>query len=124
MEEIKDYQDSMKFDPMKERINFNMSPANAEMLHNRIQDQLMDEQERVRQYRREHKLCVNDWKTGVAHDGENFYCKHCLKQIRKEHRKPKAYPITGYKSIGRNDPCPCGSGRKYKQCCLGSQKIG
>ena len=21
--------------------------------------------------------------------------------------------------IGRNEPCPCGSGRKYKQCCLG-----
>ncbi len=21
-------------------------------------------------------------------------------------------------SAGRNDPCPCGSGRKYKQCCL------
>lgn len=20
--------------------------------------------------------------------------------------------------IGRNDPCPCGSGRKYKHCCL------
>ncbi|MDH2129550.1 SEC-C metal-binding domain-containing protein [Sphingobium yanoikuyae] len=19
--------------------------------------------------------------------------------------------------IGRNDPCPCGSGRKYKKCC-------
>jgi uncharacterized protein len=23
----------------------------------------------------------------------------------------------GKKQIGRNDPCPCGSGRKYKQCC-------
>jgi len=22
------------------------------------------------------------------------------------------------KSIGRNDPCPCGSGKKYKHCCL------
>ena len=22
------------------------------------------------------------------------------------------------KAVGRNDPCPCGSGRKYKQCCL------
>lgn len=22
------------------------------------------------------------------------------------------------KKTGRNDPCPCGSGRKYKQCCL------
>ncbi len=21
-------------------------------------------------------------------------------------------------SVGRNDPCPCGSGKKYKQCCL------
>lgn len=20
--------------------------------------------------------------------------------------------------IGRNDPCPCGSGKKYKNCCL------
>ncbi len=22
--------------------------------------------------------------------------------------------------IGRNDPCPCGSGKKYKKCCMGS----
>jgi len=22
-------------------------------------------------------------------------------------------------SVGRNDPCPCGSGKKYKKCCLG-----
>ena len=21
------------------------------------------------------------------------------------------------KTIGRNDPCPCGSGKKYKKCC-------
>lgn len=24
------------------------------------------------------------------------------------------------KKVGRNDPCPCGSGRKYKKCCLGN----
>jgi preprotein translocase subunit SecA len=24
---------------------------------------------------------------------------------------------TGKKKIGRNDPCPCGSGKKYKRCC-------
>ena len=23
-----------------------------------------------------------------------------------------------HKKIGRNDPCPCGSGRKFKQCCM------
>ena len=23
-----------------------------------------------------------------------------------------------YRDVGRNDPCPCGSGKKYKKCCL------
>lgn len=26
-------------------------------------------------------------------------------------------PFTSAKKVGRNDPCPCGSGKKYKQCC-------
>ena len=26
--------------------------------------------------------------------------------------------ITKEKTIGRNDPCFCGSGKKYKKCCL------
>lgn len=25
--------------------------------------------------------------------------------------------------IGRNDPCPCGSGKKYKKCCINSDKV-
>lgn len=29
-------------------------------------------------------------------------------------------PIVSVTSkIGRNDPCPCGSGKKYKKCCMG-----
>ncbi len=24
-----------------------------------------------------------------------------------------------FKGVGRNDPCPCGSGKKFKKCCLG-----
>ncbi|HHO75780.1 MAG TPA: preprotein translocase subunit SecA [Deltaproteobacteria bacterium] len=30
--------------------------------------------------------------------------------------KPSTVRRTG-KKVGRNDPCPCGSGKKYKQCC-------
>ena len=26
-------------------------------------------------------------------------------------------PIHNGQKIGRNDPCPCGSGKKYKNCC-------
>ncbi len=28
-------------------------------------------------------------------------------------------PVVKADKIGRNDPCPCGSGKKYKHCCLG-----
>ncbi|MEQ8966582.1 MAG: UPF0149 family protein [Azospirillaceae bacterium] len=28
------------------------------------------------------------------------------------------------RKIGRNEPCPCGSGRKYKNCCLGKDQGG
>jgi preprotein translocase subunit SecA len=26
-------------------------------------------------------------------------------------------PVLAKKQVGRNDPCPCGSGKKYKKCC-------
>ena len=26
--------------------------------------------------------------------------------------------VNPFRDVGRNDPCPCGSGRKYKRCCL------
>ena len=31
-------------------------------------------------------------------------------------------PIKRKEKIGRNDPCSCGSGKKYKQCCLDTKK--
>lgn len=30
--------------------------------------------------------------------------------------KPKAEPVRTEAKVGRNEPCPCGSGKKYKQC--------
>ena len=38
-----------------------------------------------------------------------------MKEIAKEYKKSKTV-IKG-KKIGRNEPCPCGSGKKYKHCC-------
>ncbi len=31
-------------------------------------------------------------------------------------KKQKAQPVRVEKKVGRNDPCPCGSGKKYKNC--------
>lgn len=40
--------------------------------------------------------------------------------VRVEKREVKAnnpQQISATKKVGRNDPCPCGSGKKYKDCC-------
>ena len=29
----------------------------------------------------------------------------------------KKQPVKKGQKVGRNDPCPCGSGKKYKKCC-------
>jgi hypothetical protein len=31
-------------------------------------------------------------------------------------------PARAVGKVGRNDPCPCGSGKKYKKCCLGKDE--
>lgn len=33
-------------------------------------------------------------------------------------REARAVPVKTELKTGRNDPCPCGSGKKYKKCCL------
>lgn len=44
-----------------------------------------------------------------------IFDKEKQKEIEKEYKKTKTV-VKGEK-IGRNDPCPCGSGKKYKKCC-------
>lgn len=53
------------------------------------------------------------------------YCDYYNALIEKtKSKKPLLFPPSSYQSpvrkqkIGRNDPCPCGSGKKYKKCCL------
>jgi uncharacterized protein len=46
-------------------------------------------------------------------------------QYFREHRQGKpvthtSEPRRSTPKVGRNDPCPCGSGKKYKRCCGGA----
>ena len=38
-------------------------------------------------------------------------------KIKEEKNKSPEGAVQS-KKIGRNEPCPCGSGKKYKKCCL------
>ncbi|HHT50585.1 MAG TPA: hypothetical protein GXZ78_03795 [Eubacteriaceae bacterium] len=49
---------------------------------------------------------------------------HTPNEIFERYEKHKLKPLPNKRfeinrKIGRNDPCPCGSGKKYKRCCLG-----
>ena len=39
------------------------------------------------------------------------------KIITNDGKETKKIQAKSKKKVGRNDPCPCGSGKKYKQCC-------
>lgn len=56
--------------------------------------------------------------------------KSFIKRLQKHYqmfkraltRRVKTKQVESSKKIGRNDPCPCGSGKKYKKCCLQKNK--
>jgi len=43
-----------------------------------------------------------------------------MTEAAAEMRGPQTY--VAVKEPGRNDPCPCGSGKKYKKCCMGKKR--
>jgi uncharacterized protein len=49
-------------------------------------------------------LAINEWRM------ENFV-------PRGEKHSPIPVTHSPFGKVGRNDPCPCGSGKKYKKCC-------
>jgi hypothetical protein len=50
---------------------------------------------------------------------QSLYARHYLARTRERLQSQLTNPISAVAhKLGRNEPCPCGSGRKYKQCCL------
>lgn len=45
------------------------------------------------------------------HDHDHHHHGH-------HHHAPVETFVRGAPKVGRNDPCPCGSGKKHKKCCL------
>ncbi len=62
-----------------------------------VAEELASEQSRARLERRHNRL-------------RSLYLMY-----KRTHRQPQRSSTT---KVGRNDPCPCGSGKKYKKCCM------
>ena len=53
-----------------------------------------------------------------AHDTQRLREKQAAKPALSQ--RTMARPLSAaQKKVGRNGPCPCGSGKKFKECCMG-----
>ncbi len=81
------------------------------------------------EYKREAFEMFDDLKAAIASDvGHRIYFTTLVRQPAT--RPTRAYrpgvpgeagssaPTRTAEKVGRNDPCPCGSGKKYKHCCM------
>ena len=48
---------------------------------------------------------------GCGHDHDHDHADH-------HHHAPAVTYARAAPKVGRNDACPCGSGKKYKKCCI------
>ncbi len=77
------------------------------------EEALTDREERfasIREYSRLITNAAEEWEQVLSSDEEDF--------ANEEGAEDSATPVQAAPKIGRNDLCPCGSGKKYKKCCL------
>lgn len=77
--------------------------------------------------------CPKDRQQDLRDNGSNHFCRSYIKffehadarlkqlaeEWKQEQARPKqdgSAPRKAFEQVGRNDPCPCGSGKKFKQC--------
>jgi hypothetical protein len=70
----------------------------------------------------------SDGRTRTFHDYPVAQIRRLIDEYPIECSKAKAAASTDaarerLRRTGRNDPCPCGSGRKYKKCCLAADEV-
>ena len=46
-----------------------------------------------------------------------LYCSKAFSQVFDDISIPKPETAVITEKVGRNEPCPCGSGKKFKNCC-------
>ena len=57
------------------------------------------------------------FKVQVVKEGEEVLQKARKVSYGEPSKVSRPVPERKGQKIGRNDPCPCGSGKKYKKCC-------
>jgi preprotein translocase subunit SecA len=92
----------------------------TEMDHLREQAGLyaMKQIEPIVVYKKEGHAFFESLIASIQHDVvHNIFTVTIQKREAPAQKQPQKVAIPAGKKVGRNEPCPCGSGKKYKHCC-------
>lgn len=83
----------------------------------RQQQELQQRMQQMRQAAPAYNPYAGYSTTRETYEGENAQ-REAMKNAGRAAAGPKPnQPAKAAPKVGRNDPCPCGSGKKYKNCC-------
>ena len=97
-----------------------------------VASQINEEIKKIYREHMENKLQTGMIMDGVSQTEEQKQAKENLNEAVGINQEQIMQAMANYKAahtpkikeykIGRNDPCPCNSGKKYKNCCLSTGK--
>jgi len=88
---------------------------NMEYLRDAVRLRAYGQRDPLVEYKKEGYLMFQDLLTNVERQVARTIFK--VVPIEKKEEAVKTVHLGQKKKVGRNDPCPCGSGKKYKKCC-------
>jgi len=128
---------------MQETANYIITSEHiADVYQNLVKEAELESQEKaIEKYLKTHKEYMNkNINTGMIMDAinntadmgekneamqaaiDNDQMKK-LQVLAQRYKDAHTQKVREYPRVGRNDLCPCGSGKKYKNCCLASGKF-
>ena len=130
-EKIKDFLSTLNFDFAIIERKFLLDNVDKAWVNHidtmeQLKTELSTREDPINTYRKEGSEMFDEMTAGIRENTAKFLVNARFSVVqRTETEKPAIVinstnaprPVKKDQKVGRNDPCPCGSGRKYKNCC-------
>jgi hypothetical protein len=110
---------------MQEKLGIESTAEPIAAYLNEVEQRLLSKKEELE--REEQRVLAENEKSQQEHRRLVLEKEKLPREVREakakeqSSRRQLASAQQESKRIGRNDPCPCGSGKKFKKCCMGKQ---
>jgi preprotein translocase subunit SecA len=105
----------IKIEPVQPVKPVTSNPLEYHGADTRAGEELLEEVEREEAEEEVEKPIVTKQKNKNSSDGISVTVRDVSKKMNQIVSEQSM--VTDSSKIGRNDPCPCGSGKKFKKCC-------